>query len=232
MVQEGAGLRFEWEPVSNAGGYYVYFGAEPEPEFAIYKLIDGVFFIHDSAALDEDETGYYRVLAVGGDYGDVVGPKSDEVRSAAVKTDSVILYERDYRDGDSSAFGWDGEGNAKIYSINDALNRWHFYLDDGKALEFDTLGFKFVTPNCSVGDNLPPDVPWDTTYITGPSDKAFAPLEIDGGFAPQDAGIVVDDIYYLLIDGEYYAKIVVRERLENGLVLDAYFQKMATFRRF
>lgn len=230
-LQNGTGLKFEWDPVSEASGYYVYFGVNPDLLHAIYKVVGQTYFIHDSVALDDAETGYYKVLAVGGDYDSVVGPMSEAVRSAALKTDSVILYERDYLNGDSTAFGWDGEGNGKVYSINDAVNRWHFYLDDGKGGEFDTLGFKFVTPGSSVDGNFPPEVPWDTTYITGPSDKSIAPVEIEGSFAPED-GIKENDVFYLLIDGEHYAKIVVKDILENGVIFDAYFQDIETFRRF
>lgn len=238
VIQKGAGLKLDWDPVKDANAYYVYFGTVPIEDslHAIYKVIEPNYFIHDSLELECG--GYYAVLAVGGEYDSVVGPMSETVRSAPIETKDVILYERDYANGDSSAFGWDmTTGDGFVTSITNATKRWHIYLDDGDSTASDSLYFKFVAPwdSVAMGDSInfnhPPDVPWDSTFITFSTAK-YAPLVIEDGFAPDEGGIYKDFVFYLLIDNKYYAKLSVKQVFDNGVKFDAYFQDMENFRRF
>ncbi|MBN2543892.1 hypothetical protein JXI42_13625 [bacterium] len=230
--QNGAGLKIQWNEVTDANAYYLYFGLYNDEDSlnAICKVVSPNYYIHDSISLTSG--GYYGVLAVGGDYDETVGPMSDIVRSAAVKSANVILYDRDYDGGSSAAFGWDMDnGEAFITSINDASTRWHFYLDDGTPGEIVDSMFRFVVPGDSVGANSPPDVPWSGTSIVK-SSASYAPARITGGYAPTAGGIFEDFVFYLKIDDTYYAKLYVKEILENGVKFDAYFQEMEGFRHF
>lgn len=232
VIQKGAGLKLDWDPVKDANAYYVYFGTVPIEDslHAIYKVIEPNYFIHDS--LELECAGYYAVLAVGGEYDATVGPMSDIIRSAPIETKEIILYERDYETGGSSAFGWDmTTGAGFVTSITDTIKRWHIYLDDGNpGVIVDSL-FKLVTPGVAVGSSSPPDVPWDSTFITF-STASYAPLEIDSVSAPAEGGIYKDFVFYLLIDNKYYAKLSVKQVFDNGVKFDAYFQDMENFRRF
>ncbi len=232
VIQEGAGLKLNWDKVSEANGYYVYFGMHPDSLFAICKVVDQTYFIHESDELDKAGTGYYGILAVGGEYDSDVGPMSDIIiRTAPYETQGIILHERDYESGDSSAFGWNAAHIGEILSINDAVNRWHIYLDDGQSGgTIDSL-LKFVTPQDSVGTNHPPDVPWDSTAIVF-SSASYAPSEITGGFAPETGGITEENVFYLLMDNEYYAKFFVQSVSDDRVKFDAYFQALKGFRRF
>ncbi len=239
VIQDGVGLKLEWDKVSKANGYYVYFGMHPDSLLAIYKVVDQIYFIHESNELDKAGTGYYGILAVGGEYDSVVGPMSDIIRTAPYEAPDIILHERDYESGDSSAFGF-GALNPKnaiyagvVLSINDTSCRWHIYLDDGQSgTTIDSL-LKFVTPQDSVGTNHPPDVPWDSTAIVF-STASYAPSEIIGGFAPETDGIDEEEknVFYLLIDNEYYAKFSVQSVSPAGVEFNAYFQALKGFRRF
>lgn len=233
LVQNGAGIRLDWDAVSKANAYYVYFGDTPNSDSlnAIYKIVNQTYFIHESDALDKSGTGYYAVLAVGGEYDSVIGPKSNVVRTAPYEVKNITIYERNYSSGDSSAFGWDDTHAGRIVSINDTINQWHIYCDDGDSGNIiDTL-LKFVTPQDSVGSNPPPDVPWDSTAIVFSSDP-YAPLQITGKVAPTTGGIKEENVFYLLIDKEYYAKIFVQSVSTQYIKLDAYFQPLKGFRRF
>lgn len=232
VVQNGAGIRIDWDTVSEANAYYLYYGISGNPDSlrALCKVIAPNYFYHDSTSLEN--AGYYAVRAVGGDYDATSGPLSEIVSSAPVKTAQITLYERDHSGGNSSAFGWNmTTGEGFVTSVNEASTRWFCYLDDGvPGASVDSL-FRLVVPDEAVGSSTPPDVPWGNTGITQTTDS-YSPKTIIDGYAPEVAGIYEDFLFYLLIDGEYYAKLQVKEILSNGIVFDAYFQPMEGFRKF
>jgi hypothetical protein len=222
LIEKGAGLKLEWDAVAEANGYFIYFGTSPDTMHAIVKIVGGEFFYDDSSELDTRGTGYYGVLAVGGEYDSVVGPMSGILRTAPYLMEDVVLYERDYSNGDFSAFGWDASGTGRVLSITDDTNIWHVYLSDGKPGESDSLELKFVSPTDAVGTDTPPPVSWGTTFIQA-SAKSFAPLEISTHSAPE-VGIAEEETYYLFVDDQYYAKFFIKDVFSNGVTFDAYLQ--------
>lgn len=227
LIEKGAGLKLEWDAVAQADGYFVYFGTSPDSMNAIVKIVGGEFFYDDSSELDTRGTGYYAVLAVGGEYDSVVGPMSEARRTAPYSMMNVVLYERDYSNGDSSAFGWDASWAGRVLSITNSTDEWHIYLSDGKPGESDSVEFKFVSPTDAVGSDTPPPVSWGTTFIEA-SAKSFAPLEISTHSAPE-VGIAEEETYYLFVEDQYYAKFFIKDVFANGVVFDAYLQTFFEF---
>lgn len=226
LAQKGAGLKLDWDEVGEANAYFVYFGTAPDPDSlnAIVKVVGGSFFYDDSTELDSRGTGYYAVIAVGGEYDSVSGPMSQVLRTAPFFMQDVTLYERDHSSGDMSAFGWDGNWAGRVLSIDNGTDTWHIYLSDGKPGEIDSVEFKFVSPTDAVGTDTPPSVPWGATFVDK-SAKSFAPFEITTPSAPEaGAGIAEEETYYLLVNDRYYARFFIKDVFANGVTFDAYLQ--------
>jgi len=236
-IEKGLGLKLEWVNIADADGYFVYFvkvKSDTESDTAaLAKVIQSEFYdlpkptseTHLPSSIMERGCGDYYVIPEKIEYDKAwLGDASETVSSRPAVGKSCVLYERNLPD--SCAYGWDENGNGERYSISDNTNEWDIYLDDGNSAATDTI-FWLVSPTDSVGGNSPPTVSWHATYIVS-SSAATAPLDI----TTLSASVEKDGIYYLKVDTDYYAKLVIDSLLANGIIFNYSFQKLKGFRRF
>ncbi|KPJ49605.1 hypothetical protein AMJ40_05175 [candidate division TA06 bacterium DG_26] len=273
-IDDGLGVRLEWDAVADAEEYAVYFNSTEiarsgEPRFD-----------HHSADLDRVGLGTYFVFAY---KEDVRSPQSDPVSTRPKAVATLEVYDRDdvirsdttiqqrYDDTGAAyvdtsivtealmgAYGWGPIGSGAAFDVTDLGSVWQVYLDDGQAGATDYNNFHFVSANAALQGMVPPAPLFDTAYIAGPTDAAYAPLTMD-----VTAPVKVDSTYYLKLYGTYYVKLIPTDRISIsstfidytdmrqppgggpevplertheqknvGIGFDYYYQKIENFRRF
>ncbi len=219
VIQNGAGLRFEWDPVENADGYRVYADGNQvyEGTNTYYELTTPAKKVEIVAYNDEGESDPWE-----GDYTPVTGTGEIWERSVS---------------GKPSAYGWDAQGNGASYSILDSTNfsMFDFYLDDftpGSTLPGEMY---FVSPNYNMFGS--PFNNTETGFAVGTGDVAPAP---DGNYAtPRTENPVAAQTYFFWIDhsangwttDDNFVKVKVTSIGNDGKVtFTYYFQKKGGLR--
>ncbi|OYD16265.1 hypothetical protein CH333_03835 [candidate division WOR-3 bacterium JGI_Cruoil_03_44_89] len=235
VIENGLGLRLDWQEVPDADGYYVYFVSAPyeggtkgdiiRDTIVLVKMLTNRFYdsSEDSintyypSSIEDRNCGDYYVKAVAEDE---CSEASNSVTSVPLTMGHFTLYEQDYND--SCAFGWDETGNGRIYSINDMTDEWDVYLSDMQPGVTDPTDFRLMSPPIA-------GAPWDTTLIAIGDDEHLCPCVM---WPQLNTAMEPDGVYFLRIEEDYFVSITVLEIFENGIVFDYSFQKLGGFRRF
>ncbi len=222
-IDDGLGVKLEWDPVSDAEEYAVHFNSTEIAKVTEEK------FEHHSSEIESDGLGTYFVFAF---KGDDRSPQSDPVctrpkaavtleiydRNDVIKSDTTIQNRYDslgveYVDTaivtevKMGAYGWSVKGSGEGSSVADLSSVWHIYLDDGESGVTDYSHFHFLSANCALQGMVPPAPDFDTAYIAGPCATGYAPLDM-GVTAP----VKIDSVYYLNIYGNHFVKLVPVDR--------------------
>ena len=219
IIQNGAGIRFEWDPVENADGYRVYADGKEvyEGTNTYYELLTPTMKVEIVAYNKEGESEPWV-----GDYTPATGTGE--------------IWERSVQDK-PSAYGWDAKGNGASYSILDTTNysRFDFYLDDLQAGTTLPGQMYFVSPNYNYFGA--PFNNTETGFAVGTGDVAPAP---DGVYdTPRTEDPVAGQTYFLWIDhsangwstDDNFVKLTVTSIGNDGKVTFNYcFQKKGGLR--
>lgn len=218
-IDDGLGVRLEWDPVSDAEEYAVHFNSSEIARVTEEK------FEHRGSDVEGKGLGTYFVLAF---KEDDRSPQSNPVSTKPKTAITLEIYDRDdvirsdttiQRRYDSlgveyvdtgvvteiqlGGFGWSEVGGGERLSVTDLSRVWHVYLDDGEPGSTDYSNFHFVSANSALQGMVPPAPQFDTAYITGPSAADYAPLDM-GVAVP----VRTDSTYYLKVYGKYYVKLI------------------------
>lgn len=234
-IDNGLGVRLEWNAVEGADTYSVYFKSE---EIA---RVTTTHFEHPSAVLDTAGLGPYFVFA---HKEDEMSPQSRAVSTKPRPVPYQFIYDRDnikVWEIDTTyvvdttvtppetlemhvdtlltrimpgAYDWDATSAGSSYVLTDstALD-WDIYLDDGDTSTVLYKKFFLVSANASLPTSSIPEVSqgWETTYITGPESVsiAVAPENFTTLYAP-DPDTLPDGVNPDLFPADtycYYLKV-------------------------
>jgi hypothetical protein len=222
-IDNGLGVRLEWDPVVDAEEYAVFFNSS---EIA---RVTGESFEHHSSDIESMGLGTYFVFAF---KEDDRSPQSSPVSTSPKSVITLEIYDRaDVVRSDTTiqtrydslgneyvdtsivtevqlgGFGWSEVGSGEGSSVADLSEIWHVYLDDGEIDATDYNNFHFVSANSALQGMEPPAPQFDTAYIAGPTTTEYAPEAM--GVA---AEVKIDSTYYLKIYGTYFVKLIPNGR--------------------
>jgi|Deesub1362B_J571_1020462.scaffolds.fasta_scaffold05353_2 hypothetical protein len=130
ILNNGGGLRFEWDSVDGADGYRVY--------------VDGALQYEGTNTYFEWTTPAQKieVVAYAGDK-----ESTPKTFNFAATTGTSEIYERSGTG--NSAFGWDANGYGSSYSVLDTANfsNFDFYVDDFTGGSVDPANIHLVSPD-------------------------------------------------------------------------------------
>lgn len=218
-IDNGLGVKLEWDPVSDAEEYAVSFNSSEIARVTEEK------FEHHSSDIESTGLGTYFVFAF---KGEDRSPQSDPVSTKPKSATTLEIYDReDVVRSDTTiqtrydslgneyvdtsivteiqlgGFGWSEVGSGEGSSVGDVSHIWHVYLDDGELSSTDYNNFHFVSANSALQGMEPPAPQFDTAYITGPTASEYAPEAMD-----VTAPAKIDSTYYLKIYGKYFVKLI------------------------
>ncbi|MEO0279307.1 MAG: hypothetical protein ABIM98_06070 [candidate division WOR-3 bacterium] len=219
ILNQGGGLRFEWDPVDGADGYRVYVDGTQQ-----YQGTNTYFEWTNPAKIIE-------IVAYAGDKES--NPKS--FNFTPVSRTGQELWERSA--SGNSAYGWNSDGIGTSYSILDQNNfsQFDFYLDDLTSGSTDPANIYLVSPNYNAFGN--PFNNTETAFAVGTADIAPAPGNY---YTPTTQNpIVQGETYFLWIDhsangwsdDDNFVKITINSIGSDGRVtFDYWFQKYGGLR--
>jgi len=221
VIQNGGGLRFEWDEVEDADGYRVYADNVKKYEGTnlYFELTDPAMVVEIVAYNDEGESDPYRV-------------DCKPVES------SGTVYERSDPDPNHpSGYGWDAStGNGTAYPIGDEAN-WpylDFYIDDFTAGQI-TADKYFVSPDYGNFNNR------KTWFAVGTGNIA-PPIGEEQYATPRPENPIAQQTYFFWLDrnasetwdeGDYFVKVKVTYVGGAGdgkVEFKSYFQKIGGLR--
>lgn len=232
-IDNGLGVRLEWDPVEGAEEYGVYFNSE---EIA---RVTTTYFEHHASQLDEAGLGPYFVFAY---KKDETSPQSRVVSTKPSAVSYQYIYDRDnvrVWEIDTTyvidttvtppntlevnidtllnrimpgAYDWDSTSSGTTYVLTDSTApEWDIYLDDGDPTKVLYKKFFLVSANASLPTSSVPEVSlgWEHTYITGPCTVDVAPENFTSLYAPdpdiQPEGVDPESPEHK--DDRYYLKV-------------------------
>lgn len=227
VVNDGLGVRLEWDVVAEADGYIVVF------EGSVIDSTISNFYLDD----DPGDVGEYQVKS----YAEEESSPSDAVSTVPV-TGGATIYERTA--AGNSAFGWAADGTGSTASLNDPYDGWDFYAEDFDTLDTDPLHIHLVSPSYDI--KPPPFSTEDTTWISkDPVEYDTLDVAPENGYyseiGPHDdpsnptEGLNAGEAYVVdaKVDGNrHYAKVNITTVGAGGNVDFSYaFQTVPGFRR-